>query len=555
MTPQAGIDCDVLIVGGGPVGMTLACELIRHGLDVMIIDKEATTKQYSRAPVFWPRAQEALLLMGVHHLWKGSTVPLRRMNVNVYGAPAGVVVLDQCESACPEPMLVGQDVTENILEQHLASLGNQVERSAEALTVEQFSGGVEATVRGADGNTRILRASWLIGCDGTQSTVREQCGIGWEGHQLKGLMVPVADAQAKWALPQTPGDAYVGLTDDGYLLAIRLPNAWRVIVATPDTTAPGKSPAASLSQVEKMASRALAGPAYLSDPEWVSTVRYGNFIATSFRRDRVILAGDAAHSIAPLSGQGMNIGVQDAMDLAWKLAYVHKGWARDALLDTFTTDRKPVAEQLERFTNRFFGAVLNTGPLQRKLRRTIAPLLLSRQWLRAKIAGFYTGTDIRYGASPLNDTQAHRAPAPGQFARDGGLVRWPLLKKVRLFEALGGRHWTILVLSGGRLDRRLLSEVCESCSYTIARFGADRLQAITVVGAPSAKDISEHQYVQITIDAWQALHKKYGAFAGSVVLIRPDGYVALHRSLGIDSVTAVALLLDNWFTSPGAPGQ
>lgn len=233
MTMPRSMDTDVAIIGAGPVGMALACALIGHGLRVRIFDKSPVTKNYSRAPVFWPRAQEALDLMGLRPLWEGKTTSLRRMNVNIYGRPAGVVDLDACESAHRVPLMVGQDVTEQILDQRLMELGYPVSRSTEALDVVLRVDGAAVTVRHPDGGIESFDASWVIGCDGTQSLVREKAGIGWVGRRLDGLMVSVADTQARWTLPQGDSDAYVALTAQGYLLAIPLPQRWRVIEVWP----------------------------------------------------------------------------------------------------------------------------------------------------------------------------------------------------------------------------------------------------------------------------------------------------------------------------------
>lgn len=545
---------DVLIVGAGPVGMVLACELIRHGLSVKVIDKSPTTKQYSRAPVFWPRAQEALELMQLHHLWEGTYTTLRRMNVNVYGKPAGIVHLDACESSKPVPIMVGQDVTEQILDSHLGLIGNPVARSVEAESIEMHANGVKAWLRHTDGSRQMVKAGWIIGCDGTNSMVRDAVKIQWEGRALKGLMVPVADAKAKWSLPEGDGDAYVALTEQGYLLAIPMPELWRVIVATPDTTAPGETPTTTLDGVAQLTSEAIGGPVELSEPKWVSVVRYGNYMAPTFRAGRALLAGDAAHSIAPLSGQGMNVGVQDAFDLAWKLAYVHKGWSDDSLLDTFTADRKPVAARLVAFTNRFFDRVLAPGRVQRTVAKFVAPRALKRARIRKKIAGFYTGTDICYPESPLNDVSTGRLPAPGSFARDADVVAWEGFRPMRFFEALDGLKWSIVLFSGAGFSPASMFVAAEDCRGIASFFGMDRIQVIQVIGAASATNLGVSRDSLVLVDPWRRLHDKYSASKGAIVVIRPDGYLAMNAPLDDRSLDRVKSLIGKTMLGNSAPG-
>jgi 3-(3-hydroxy-phenyl)propionate hydroxylase len=306
----------------------------------------------------------------------------------------------------------------------------------------------------------------------------------------------------------------------------------RLLVAIPDDTPKGQQAKVTLEELAALASEAIGGPVKLFDPAWITVVRFGNHLAPTFRKGRALLAGDAAHSIAPLSGQGMNTGVQDSFDLGWKLAYVHKGWAPESLLDSYTAERRPVAKKLTDSTDRFFDMLLDPSTSQKVLFRVAVPAALKLHKVRETAAEFFTEVGVSYSDSPLNDDQHRREPRPGEYIRDGGLVRWPNLEPMRLYDALRGLHWTVLAFSGADSSAESLSSTHQWLSALIGRCGSDRLRALFVVGEPTEPDLpSESGGVTITIDAWRVVHDKYDAFGGALLLVRPDGYITLHRGV------------------------
>ena len=316
--------------------------------------------------------------------------PLRRIHVNAYGVPAGTIEADLGDSAHPTPMMVGQDVTEKILDEYLRGIGAPVERSVEATRTELFDDGARITLKLASGAEESFEAAWVIGCDGSHSSVRHDIGIGWEGHLLKGMKTSVADTQAKWPLSEEGGVGHVALTDKGYTIVVPLPGMVRFLVAVPDDTPQGQEPKVTIDELSSLVSEAIGGPVELFDPVWVTVVRFGNHLAPTFREGRAFLAGDAAHSIAPLSGQGMNTGIQDAFDLGWKLAYVHKGWAPEGLLDSYTVERRPVAKHLTDSTDRFFDTLRDPSTIHKILFRAAVPAALKFQKIRENVAEFFT---------------------------------------------------------------------------------------------------------------------------------------------------------------------
>lgn len=313
----------------------------------------------------------------------------------------------------------------------------------------------------------------------------------------------------------------------------------------------------TLDEVARRAAAALGGPVALSDPTWVAAVRFGNHAAPTFRKGRALLAGDAAHSIAPLSAQGMNTGIQDAFDLAWKLAYVHKGWSPDTLLDSYTSDRLPVARRLMNSTDRFFGIARDPSGLQKIAMRTAAPVALGQPRLRAKMAKFFTGLDVRYAKSPLNGERGGSGIRPGTRVPDGMLVQWPEQASRRAYDLLRGLHWTVMVFTGDQADADAISLYAVELGTIVDRFGPARVSGLIVTATSDIQEISVPQGIVVAIDAWQALHRRYGCPAGSIFVVRPDLYIAASlrpHEYGEASRLLARLLLPNP-TSQRLPGN
>jgi hypothetical protein len=228
----------------------------------------------------------------------------------------------------------------------------------------------------------------------------------------------------------------------------------------------------------------------------------------------------------------MNTGVQDSFDLGWKLAYVHKGWAPESLLDSYTAERRPVAKKLTDSTDRFFDMLRDPSTSHKVLFRAAVPAVLRFQKIREKTAEFFTELGVSYPDSPLNDDQHRREPRPGEYIRDGALVRWSNLEPMRLYDALRGLHWTVLAFSGVDSSTDAISDTHQWLSALIGQYGTDRLRALLIVGEPTAPSlVSETGGLTISIDAWRIVHDKYDAFRGALLLVRPDGYITLHRGI------------------------
>lgn len=444
MTQLASNAPDVFVVGAGPVGLTLASELARHGVRCRIVDKTPGTKNISKALVLHVRTQEVFEAMGAIDEAKAQSKPLHQVELHAYGKHIGHWRLDGLDSPYPSPVIIGQNRTEHILEQHLKSFGVSVEWQVEATGFQQDADGVAVRLRHADGQEEIARAQYVIGCDGSKSMVRQTLGLLFEGDRYEAEQFIQADAKIRWSLPK--GVSYLFLTEAGYMMVIEMPDdIVRVFISLPDTD-PSNHAEPTLKEVEDALNRLGQTDAELYDPVWLARYRTSHRRAPRFREGRTFLAGDAGHVHVPIGGQGMNTGIQDAFNLAWKLAYVIKGAARPEMLDSYDAERHPVAVALLSGTDRAYRNILHPSELLQNAARLFGPFILSLEPVQTRFRNTLAELEIGYKDSPIaEDHGGSSGPATGERAPDAVIVTLPAKETVRLFELFRGTHWTLLL--------------------------------------------------------------------------------------------------------------
>jgi 2-polyprenyl-6-methoxyphenol hydroxylase-like FAD-dependent oxidoreductase len=271
-------------------------------------------------------------------------------------------------------LFLSQAETEAILNQHLAQGDVTIERGVELTGLEQSPGHVSCTVRHY-GRTETIDTDYVVGCDGAHSSVRAHAGITFAGGAYPQTFV-LADLDAEGL---EAGAAHVHLSGAGMLFFFPLaqPAPWRLLgMQTPADHARSEPEPPDVAELQALADADTAGEVRLRDPMWATYFRLQHRHATSYRSDRVFLAGDAAHVHSRAGAQGVNTGIQDAWNLGWKLALVTNGTANPALLDTYQTERQPVGRYVLRFTDRAFTPATSTNPLLRLLRTHAAPRLI-----------------------------------------------------------------------------------------------------------------------------------------------------------------------------------
>lgn len=403
---------DVLVVGAGPTGLTLALQAHALGARVKIIDRRPDAWRPSRALILHPRTLEVLRPLGVTEaiLDRADTAPevhLRLGSRMVRVSLAGFALPD---TPFPHLTLVRQTDVEEVLDRALAARGVVVERGTELVDLEHGPSRVRATLRSPAGLQHV-DCTFVPGCDGPESTVRRLAGIGWQGKPYAEDVV-IADAELDADL--TPGVAHVAAGRGGLVFVFALGEraTWRILATRPAgrDPIPYGQPGPPISRSELQALLDAAGlDARITSLAWSARYALQLRLASRFRQGRLFLAGDAAHTSSPGGGQGMNAGIQDAVNLGWKLACAAASDDPATLLDSYDLERRPVVRQILRMTHLIFWAEAATGPLPSLLRGVFAPLgaplipaILGRRRLVAQGVRLVSQLRVAYPGSPLS---------------------------------------------------------------------------------------------------------------------------------------------------------
>ncbi|MEV0680267.1 FAD-dependent monooxygenase [Actinosynnema sp. NPDC050436] len=356
----------VVVVGAGPTGLAAACALRAQGLTVRVLDKAGGPATTSRALGLQPRGGEVLGRLGALDDLPERSVGIGRVVVHVGGRRAGELRVGQPTRLVRRPgLIVSQAEVEARLRQRLRAHGVEVEWSTRVEGVEHHDGGVVLST-----DTGAVDARWVVGCDGAHSSVRAAAGIGFPGVPLVEGFV-LGDVRVELPLPRDAVGVWVRRAE--MFSAFPLPGGvWRFMAPASGVTVEG------VPQYLADAARRHAGIHVDAADRWVwtSVFRIHRRLAETYRRGRVLLAGDAAHVHSPFGGQGMNTGLGDAENLAWRLALVESGRAGDRLLDGYEVERRPVAVDVLASTSGLTGLVLGESALARVVRdRVLFPLL------------------------------------------------------------------------------------------------------------------------------------------------------------------------------------
>jgi 2-polyprenyl-6-methoxyphenol hydroxylase-like FAD-dependent oxidoreductase len=486
---------DVLITGAGPTGLVLALWLTKLGVKVRIIDKTAEPGTTSRALAVQARTLELYRQLDLAEavVARGHRVPA--VNLWVRGEPAARLSFENIGSGLtPYPFLhiFPQDQHERLLIERLQALDVAVERKTELIGFAEQKNGVIARLRGPDDRELDCAASYVAGCDGARSIVRETIGTGFPGGTYRQIFY-VADVEATGAALN--GELHVDLDDADFLAVFPLAVQGRArLIGTVRDQRADHADTLTFDDVSERAINHLkVGVMRIN---WFSTYHVHHRVTQHFRKGRAFLLGDAAHIHSPAGGQGMNTGIGDAINLAWKLAAVLAGRAPDDLLDTYEAERIGFARRLVATTDRAFSFVTAEGPIADFVRTRVAPVLIPMALAFEPVRKFMFRTisqiTLNYRGGPLSRGTA------GQV-HGGDRLPWAPVDGVDNFENLATTDWHVHVYGSASAE---LAAWCAARDVPLDTFG------------------------------WRSEYEKAGLARNALYLLRPDTYVALADGSG-----------------------
>jgi len=389
-------DPQVLVVGAGPSGMTAAIELKRLGIDVRVIDRSDHMARYSQALVMQARTLEQLQRYGLVEETIAHGRKLKEAKFYSEGKQIVDFKLDHMDGRYPFALFIPQSETEKLLAACMEALGARAERGVVLVELKQDPH-LGATLKHADGRTEEIAPRWVIGADGAHSTVREKLGVPFEGGGV-GLSFSLGDCDIEG--PDVPVDELsIHVSHGDVLFLARLSESIvRVIVATHEEQAQAETEV-TINDLQRAVDR-MGVKAKIKSAEWLTPFHVNDRQAKHYRIGNVFLAGDACHIHSPVGGQGMNTGMQDVANLAWKIAAVARG-ASDTLLDSYEEERGEVGRALLRFTERGLKLATTTNPIVERARDILAPLLTMLDPVQHRAVGFISETAIDYRNSSM----------------------------------------------------------------------------------------------------------------------------------------------------------
>jgi len=502
-------DTDVLIIGAGPTGLVLALWLTHLGVRVRIVDKTSEPGTTSRALAVQARTLELYNQIDLADEVVKRGRKVTAVNLWVEGRKAARAVIGEFGAGISPysfALVFPQDDHERILIERLGVLGINVERQTELVDFQEVNNRVRARLKLKDGSSETCEAAYIAGCDGAHSVVRQQLNIGFPGGTYSHLFY-VADVEADGEVMN--GELHAGLEKTEFLIVFPLVAEGRVrLVGTMHGESEDRRENLSWNDVSKRVIEWMRLD--IKRVNWFSTYRVHHRVADHFQKGRAFLMGDAAHVHSPVGGQGMNTGIGDAINCAWKLAAVLHGRAEPSLLDTYEPERIAFARRLVATTDRAFTEVTSASFIARLVRLKIAPLLMpfffKLNAARRLMFRTVSQTQINYRGSALSEGRA-------------GSVH-------------GGDRLPWIAIQSNAADKDNFAPLT-LLDWQVHVYGD---------ASPALKKVCDERKIPLHIFPWIPEMARAGLCRHAIYLIRPDGYIGMIDPRG--SAKSITIYLD-----------
>lgn len=529
-------ETQVLVCGAGPVGLTAAVLLRSYGCSVRIIDKQDGPTDLSKALTLWARTLE--LLEGAIDVQQfiESGIPIEGACFHSGMKEMGSFDFSQVPSRYGVGYLLPQSRTERVLIEHLQSVGVEVEWGVELSDFENKDDHVACTLQKADGTQTTLSSSWLIGCDGAHSVVRHKLGLNFVGAAVDKRFV-LADVAVEGDIK--PNHANIFFNDVGPIFFFPFErDRCRVITDTPDIGMEKGDP--DLEEIQSILDERLGSGIRVRDPHWLASFRINDRVVERYRAGRCFLAGDAAHVHSPVGGQGMNTGIQDVVNLCWKIAFHDRGVGSEPLLDSYSAERGYIGERVVSGTKRLTHVLTLRNPIVRFVRETAVRVGLQFEAVQKFLGDALSMIEVNYRKVGIRSADS--------IPRHSGAIQ-------------AGDRIPDLPLAYPNGDLVMLDQVCASDKFTLLVVESpttpsfdkaidamlsgipDQLKPLLDVVAITDKESSIHSDVPTYLDLEGDVYEKMGFRGHGAVVVRPDRYSALF--LGALDATALQKWVDS----------
>ncbi|SEI01525.1 2-polyprenyl-6-methoxyphenol hydroxylase [Halobacillus karajensis] len=523
------LDTDVLIVGAGPTGLMMANQLNKYGVRYQIIDENDHPSIYSKALVIHARTMEMLELLGLANKMVNKSFITHHLNFYYNDEPLFTMDVSRLRMNTDYPFIsiLPQSKTEKMLENNLPA--NTVQRSTKLSRIQQDEDFVRATVI-KDGEPYTITARYVIGCDGAHSTTRELAQMPFEG-ESENITVMLGDVKTND--PELNHKLSLLSTEHGLLFLAPFQNGYiRVIVIDFDKQGDQFPKEVTLEEIQSSVTKIYPSSLQLKEAFWLSSFTPSHRQVPSYRDKRVFFAGDAAHIHNPLGGQGMNVGMQDAVNLSWKLAYVLNYPISSRLLDTYQEERKPIAQGVIHMTDRLIRAMSVQNKYAIKARNKALQFFFNRPAIQKKIAARLSQIAVDYTFPSFSKPRVKMAlPQKGKAGeRVPNIDLYTLQEEKRdLYRLLRPGECLFLVYTDEASLPELERQVLKALRVFEQKAGA-WLTPVFIIqknGGRGKNEYKESLFLDMKGDAKDRL----GLSKGDVMIIRPDAYSLVRTSM------------------------